>query len=719
MSLLVVGLSHRTAPVALLERAAVGRDDAAPSCCTTCCAASTSARRCVLSTCNRVEVYAEVDRFHGGLHDDLDRLLAAHSGVPWTSSPAAPVRALRGRGRRSTCSRSPAGWTRWWSARRRSSASSRAALQAGAGAGHGRTGRCTSWSSSAAGRQAGAHRDRHRPGRRLAGRRRPRRRPSGVLGAARRAARRWSSAPARWARWPRRRCAAPASASIVVANRTRERAQRLAAARRWPRPAVTLADLAAELAAADMVVSCTGAAGPVAAAEVVEPRCRRRRPPAGHPRPGAAPRRRPGRRRAARRDTRRPRRRWRAGRPIGAATPTCERGRARSSAEEVAAYLGAARPPRSPRPWSRCGPRGRGGRRRAGPAGAPAARTSTPATRAEVDRSRAAGRATSCCTRRPCGSRSWPSTPGGDQYAEALRELFGLDPAAEGRRRRQPSPPTEAMHRRRSRHDRALRLGHPAAARWPRSQIAAGRRRAAPRLGREVELVEIVTTGDRSTAALTQIGGTGVFVIGAARRAARRASRRRGALAARTCRPRPSRGIVDRRRAGARGPARRAGRPRRPDARRAAGRRRASAPARRGGPPSCARSGSASTSSPIRGNVDTRIAQGRPTASSTPSCWPAPGWPGSAGWTRSPRCSTRCRCCPRPAQGALAVECRAADDDAASHALARARRPDTRAAVAAERALLAALEAGCTAPVGALAVIAEGDDGPELFLRGR
>jgi hydroxymethylbilane synthase len=43
---------------------------------------------------------------------------------------------------------------------------------------------------------------------------------------------------------------------------------------------------------------------------------------------------------------------------------------------------------------------------------------------------------------------------------------------------------------------------------------------------------------------------------------------------------------------------------------------------------------------------------------------------------------------------------------------------DTRAAVTAERSLLAALEAGCTAPVGALADVALGDDGPELFLRG-
>jgi hydroxymethylbilane synthase len=71
---------------------------------------------------------------------------------------------------------------------------------------------------------------------------------------------------------------------------------------------------------------------------------------------------------------------------------------------------------------------------------------------------------------------------------------------------------------------------------------------------------------------------------------------------------------------------------------------------------------------------------------------------------------------PAPAQGALAIECRASDDDALA-VLAALDHPDTRAAVAAERALLAALEAGCTAPVGALAEVAEGDGGTEVFLR--
>ncbi len=72
---------------------------------------------------------------------------------------------------------------------------------------------------------------------------------------------------------------------------------------------------------------------------------------------------------------------------------------------------------------------------------------------------------------------------------------------------------------------------------------------------------------------------------------------------------------------------------------------------------------------------------------------------------------------PAPAQGALAVECRAGDDDVISMLAAALDDPGARATVDAERAVLAALEAGCTAPVGALCELAEGEDGPELFLR--
>jgi len=76
---------------------------------------------------------------------------------------------------------------------------------------------------------------------------------------------------------------------------------------------------------------------------------------------------------------------------------------------------------------------------------------------------------------------------------------------------------------------------------------------------------------------------------------------------------------------------------------------------------------------------------------------------------------------PAPAQGALAVECRAGDTELVA-LLAELDDADTRAAVTAERALLANLEAGCSAPVGAIAEVVESmdDDGrvfEELSLR--
>jgi hydroxymethylbilane synthase len=78
---------------------------------------------------------------------------------------------------------------------------------------------------------------------------------------------------------------------------------------------------------------------------------------------------------------------------------------------------------------------------------------------------------------------------------------------------------------------------------------------------------------------------------------------------------------------------------------------------------------------------------------------------------------------PAPAQGALAVECRV--DDVDTEHLLQSVLDDqaSRAAVAAERAVLAALEAGCSAPVGALAEVVEDldDDGrvaQRLFVRG-
>jgi hydroxymethylbilane synthase len=71
---------------------------------------------------------------------------------------------------------------------------------------------------------------------------------------------------------------------------------------------------------------------------------------------------------------------------------------------------------------------------------------------------------------------------------------------------------------------------------------------------------------------------------------------------------------------------------------------------------------------------------------------------------------------PAPGQGALAVECRA-DAVLLERVRAALDDPATRACVEAERALLAELEAGCSAPVGALAEVAEGDLGDELWIR--
>jgi hydroxymethylbilane synthase len=66
---------------------------------------------------------------------------------------------------------------------------------------------------------------------------------------------------------------------------------------------------------------------------------------------------------------------------------------------------------------------------------------------------------------------------------------------------------------------------------------------------------------------------------------------------------------------------------------------------------------------------------------------------------------------PAPAQGALAIECRADDHELARSLAAALEDEFTRAAVTAERAVLAALEAGCSAPVGALAdVVSDLDD---------
>jgi hydroxymethylbilane synthase len=72
---------------------------------------------------------------------------------------------------------------------------------------------------------------------------------------------------------------------------------------------------------------------------------------------------------------------------------------------------------------------------------------------------------------------------------------------------------------------------------------------------------------------------------------------------------------------------------------------------------------------------------------------------------------------PAPGQGALAVECRSDDPSDLHDLLGVLDDAPTRLAVIAERTLLATLEAGCSAPVGAYGEPAEGEHVPELYLR--
>ncbi|OIK01299.1 glutamyl-tRNA reductase [Streptomyces monashensis] len=79
MSLLVVGLSHRSAPVSVLERAALSQD-AQVKLLQDTVAAEPATEAALLATCNRIELYADVDKFHAGVAE-LSTLLAQHSGV--------------------------------------------------------------------------------------------------------------------------------------------------------------------------------------------------------------------------------------------------------------------------------------------------------------------------------------------------------------------------------------------------------------------------------------------------------------------------------------------------------------------------------------------------------------------------------------------------------------------------------------------------------------
>jgi hydroxymethylbilane synthase len=268
----------------------------------------------------------------------------------------------------------------------------------------------------------------------------------------------------------------------------------------------------------------------------------------------------------------------------------------------------------------------------------------------------------------------------------------------------------------------ALRLGTRASAlALTQSQAVADALTAAT--GVPVELVHITTEGDRSAAAISQLGGTGVFVT-AIRRALLDGTVDLAVHSYKDLPTAPADGLTL------------AAVPAREDPRDALvardgltlGELPAGARVGTGAPRRMAQLralGLGLDVVPIRGNVDTRMARalGRD------------GEPGDldavvlarAGLARLGRLDAvtetldPLQVLPAPAQGALAVECRS-DDARTRELVATLEDPAARACVVAERAALAALEAGCSAPVAAYAVLADGgtseeEDGPELYLR--
>jgi glutamyl-tRNA reductase len=286
MSVLVVGMSHRSAPVTVLERAAVAGDELSKLLHDVFEAEHVTGTF-VVSTCNRVEVYAEVDKFHAGVAA-ICELLARHAGIAHgdltphlyvhyedravqhllsmacgLESMVVGEAQILGQVRKSLAL-----------ARRQGTLGRvlddlgalalRAAKRAHAETGIDRAGaNLVSVGVGLAGARLRAAQDPARPLHGLS---------VLVVGAGSMS----SLAVATAARL--------GAAGIVVANRTEDRAKRLAASVHGG--TADLADLPNALAAADLVISCTGATGLVITTDKVAAALRRREPLAREPAKG-------------------------------------------------------------------------------------------------------------------------------------------------------------------------------------------------------------------------------------------------------------------------------------------------------------------------------------------------------------------------------------------------------------------------------------------------
>jgi glutamyl-tRNA reductase len=267
MSVLVVGVSHRSAPVPVLERLALDGDGVHKLVADVLDSAYVS-EAAVVSTCNRVEVYAEVDRFHGSV-EDLSAMLAARA----EEAPAEVVPHLYvhfDEGAVAHLFAVAAGLDSMVVGESQILGQVREALRRGQDAGTvGSALNALFQQALRVGKRAHAETDIDRAGQSLltvaldrisgdsgesgdtagdlAGRR------VLVVGAG-------SMAGLAVATTARR-----GAAEVVVANRTPERAQRLAATTGGR--GVDLAAVEAEVASADLVISCTGATGMVLGAD--------------------------------------------------------------------------------------------------------------------------------------------------------------------------------------------------------------------------------------------------------------------------------------------------------------------------------------------------------------------------------------------------------------------------------------------------------------------
>jgi glutamyl-tRNA reductase len=254
MSVLVVGVSHNSAPVSLLEQVAP-QPDAVPKLIQSVAACEHVTEATVIATCNRVEIYADVDRFHGSV-EELSRLLIERSGKS-TDVMLPHLYVHYDDGAVSHLFQVAAGLDSMALGEGQILGQTREALRRGQELGTvgpalntlfqqalrvGKRSRAETDIDSAAPTLVGAALDRSaRHGSDVAGRR------VVVVGAG-------SMAGLATATVSRR-----GAAEVVVVNRTRERADRLAA--EYAGRAASLSQLPEVLAGADVVIACAGASG--------------------------------------------------------------------------------------------------------------------------------------------------------------------------------------------------------------------------------------------------------------------------------------------------------------------------------------------------------------------------------------------------------------------------------------------------------------------------